>query len=413
MKCTPQTYLKILAIGAVFVLGGLVALNVAADPYGAYRGVARLDPNSLQLNSRVLAAERVLQTPCDTLVVGTSRAEAIYAGSPHFDGRPTLNACIRGASLEEQGRLVEYACETNQPKRILFCTDFFQYAVSHKPAGDYHASRLAPGLATFDYHCDKLVGHGALKQSWKIVRSPSFSVFAAAAPRALHPYEPLSGGAVIPVFAGTRRGYFEGDLNTYLSVKGYYGRYIYSPERVKEFRSAVRAALANDVELIVAILPVHAVELESLRAAGLWNTFERWKQDLAVVCREEGAAKSSAAVPVWDFTGYSLQRGEAIPTVESAANMQYFINGSHCTVALGELVLQRIFHEPHSDDTFAGRLDRVDLARHLAAIREDREQWVRSNRAEFENVRQIAKAHQNLVDDAPVLVAAESAAARR
>lgn len=419
MRCTPRSYLRILALSMVLSLGSIVALNVAVDPFGTYRGVDRLDPYWISKTSRVIVGERVLQTPCDTLILGTSRGEGLNEKSPRFAGRPTLNASIQAGSIEEMQRIVSFACRVNKPRRILLCPDFFQFSTWQKPIAEFHSSRLATDFSSFEYHCDKLFGYNALRSSLKLLKTPSFSLSGPS--RSIvdpwsSPREALSVGPPVASVRtpGKTRASFDAETRKYISAKGCYGRYEYSTECLEQLRSIVQAALSNDIELIVVILPVHAVDLEALNTCGLWGTFETWKRHLAGICREEQTALNSSTVPVWDFTLYNSYCVESIPSADSPDQMAFFIDGAHFTVRFGEIVLQRILHDTEKEDDIAVRLDRVELDRHFASIRRDREIWIASHAAEMANVRAIARrVNPMLFTTAPLLIAAEPTELRR
>lgn len=417
-----RRYLIVVTTGLLLALAAAAALNVAADPFGVYRGAERSDLSPEARTSRIAVGERLRQAAAHTLLVGSSRVGALDPASPHLAGVTTQNLTMPGASMEELAAVVDYACRSNRPRRIVLCVDFFQFSAARSPAPEFERSRLSPKFCWFEYHCDKLFGRNALKQSWRAVREGRLAFAASPAiagavpvvgPRAVRTIRspPPEPGPIEP---GARRRSFEFDLGNYLSPNGFYGGFRRSPARDEEFRRAAAGALEHGVELIVVALPVHAVDLEAVRAAGHWEALEDWKRTLPRICRDEAARTGRIVPAVWDFTGYSLQRGEPVPEADSTRDMRWYVNGSHFNNYLGELVLERILRASDVDDALAVRLDRVDVERHLASIRRDRTVWATANAAEAENVRRIAsRVGRSRPDDEPLTVAAKSDPLRR
>ena len=89
-----------------------------------------------------------------------------------------------------------------------------------------------------------------------------------------------------------------------------YGKFVYDPKRLDALARAIRAARRAGAEVAVMILPVHALHLETARAMGLWEDYERWKTDLAAMVHRQRRAHrgkgdwlgSAADVPV-PFSG--------------------------------------------------------------------------------------------------------------
>jgi hypothetical protein len=139
----------------------------------------------------------------------------------------------------------------------------------------------------------------------------------------------------------------------------------------------------------VVINPVHAVQLETLRIAGLWPTFEQWKRDV-VGLAEKGPGP---AIPVWDFTGYEGPPAEPVPPDDDrASRMKWFFECSHFTEALGDRVLSRVLlpaERGTEDDSFGARLESGSLEAHLDRIRQDREGYASAFPHEVRRVQRV------------------------
>jgi hypothetical protein len=127
----------------------------------------------------------------------------------------------------------------------------------------------------------------------------------------------------------------------------------------------------------VIIPPVHAIQLEVMRGMDLFDDFERMKRELAAIAAEANAAPAAGrAVEVWDFTGYAGPLAEPVPAADEPDRaMHWFFESSHCTPALGHLVIQTIRTGQPALDGFGARLHPDTIDAHLERLRADREGW--------------------------------------
>jgi hypothetical protein len=68
--------------------------------------------------------------------------------------------------------------------------------------------------------------------------------------------------------------------------------------------------------------------------------------------------------------------------------MEYYYENSHFTPALGSLMLEAMYGTPGTND-FGVKLNRSNLAAHLAGILQDRAAYARTNAAEIQWVQRI------------------------
>jgi hypothetical protein len=147
----------------------------------------------------------------------------------------------------------------------------------------------------------------------------------------------------------------------------------------------VRTCRADGIKLIVFIPPVHALQLETIRVAGHALEFEQWKRDLVRILAEEGA---SSSVPLWDFTGFIGFVTERVPAEgDHTARMKWYLEVSHFTPALGDLVTRRLLggdeSEAGTQSDFGVRLLPTNIDDHLAKQRSARELYAKANPEEI------------------------------
>jgi hypothetical protein len=163
----------------------------------------------------------------------------------------------------------------------------------------------------------------------------------------------------------------------------------------ERFQELLDFARAQNIELRLFISPCHAWQLETIRAAGLWPSFEIWKRELAGMVERYAAAQSGVArVQLWDFADYSAVTTEDVPAVNNNAGMKWFWDADHYKEALGDLVQDRIFglQSGAGNELPAGygvALDTKNVDAHLLKVRERQRQYEMTHATDVAQVEQI------------------------
>lgn len=117
------------------------------------------------------------------------------------------------------------------------------------------------------------------------------------------------------------------------------------PQDNPEFRyliSIVKACAAHHVRLIVFTYPYHAQYFELLRSAGLWQSFEAWK-DALVRTLARTAANTGGDVRLFDFAQVNRISSEPIPeTGDMHTQMRWYWEAGHFKSALGDKLIARM-----------------------------------------------------------------------
>lgn len=349
----------------------MITLNVAVDPYGVYRHGNR------DARSRITLAEKLRSQSFDTLLLGTSSSSAFEEDSPHLHGRRTLNAALAGATITEFETVVHHAVQNARVKRVVMLLDFAQFNMRSAEASDFDRSLFNSDLNGLEYHADKLLGVtttqasiSRLLRKWKVLRSTDENS--------------STSPDVMP------RSRFEADARHSLKSPAMLHGFRYSIEELERFRETVRFVQSRGVDLHIAMNPIHVTQLEAIRAAGLWETFEGWKRDIAGILTEENI-NSAKTSPLWDFTSYASYPAEPMPAADSAEPPVYYHQGSHFTPALAEIVLERMFHWEPRHEQFGVRLHKFNVEQQDARIREQYESWRERNVTEIAWMQEIAK----------------------
>lgn len=104
-------------------------------------------------------------------------------------------------------------------------------------------------------------------------------------------------------------------------------------------RDIIRFCDRHNIQLTFFLPPTHAIELDMVNAAGLWNVYEAWKTSLAQLVSEH----RDRPIPLWDFGGYTRYAAEPVPTDRGPkAQTEWFWEIVHFKRSLGDMILSRI-----------------------------------------------------------------------
>ena len=391
MRRSYKTYWRIWATSTALGLIAVGAFNVVIDPFGAYRAVelGPLKGYRPKLGDRIGKAEALRRGPWDVLVLGSSRAAVgIDAYDPAWGQAKVLNVGLAATNLYETAGIVDYAIEVCRPRKIVFLVDFLMFDRKRSCQDTFTKSRFNANRSICEYHMGNLLGTHAVTSSWDVLKD----FFRSKRSR----YDDRGHVMLLDEWADrTTRSYFERTLTKFLN--GMYADYVYSASRVTHFRHIVETCISRDIELVVAFAPVHALQLEAIAQAGLWQDFEKCKRDLVrVVAEETSQSAGSPLAVIWDFTSYTGLNAEAVPPTEDPSEMQWYLESSHFRDTAGSLILRRIMSLPMPPvaeaQGFGVQLTPANIENHIEAIRQQRSRYDADNPREIDMVRRLAQA---------------------
>jgi len=382
-----RRYLWLFGAVTAMVLSLVAALNLLVDPSGAYPGIAlkTLGPYRQQLVTRPAKAEMLLRTPCEILLLGSSRVQVgLPVRAAAYGTNRVCNLGLSGTTLPELATVLDFALRHQRPKRVVLGTDFFMFSDTRKSTAGFESSRFDPDLKVLDYHLKNALGAQAFDDSWRLFRQwmrreRPLAVERGFLPKALRPNT-------------SQRATFARCIRKFVTEPETYGAYHYSNERLELIRRMIRQCRGAGVDLVIFIPPVHALELETIRAAGLWSTFEKWKRDMTRIAAEEGA---SSPVPIWDFTGFTGPTIEEVPPADDRkTRMRWYLENSHFTPALGETLLIRMLAgspEGAGESQWGTQLTPAATEEHLTRLRQERQAYATSHAHEIAWVEQLTR----------------------
>ena len=354
----------LLVASAAFVLG--------VDPFGLATPLAldALRPFESERGSRTFKASRVARGGNDVLLLGSSRTlwgldpEHAYLGESRG-----FNAALPGTTLFETVRMYRLGRGDPSLSKVLLVVHLGVFHGGETSGGDFEKSLLNESLGRIDYAMEKIWSIRALEAAMDTVEN-------------FRSGEVSSHTELGFRVAGQKdtgyspRALFEAVLAGYLLRDYRFGDYQYGAEQLRRFRMIASMAQEDEIELVVAIAPVHVTLLEVIRETGQWPVFEMWKGDLVESLRGTGFA-------LYDFTSYAGYASEPVPLDgEPGDSMRWWLECSHFNRDLGDLMLGRILGDAPIDPAaadFGVRLTTDNLDVQLSRIEREREAWAASN----------------------------------
>lgn len=397
---TAKRYLVIVAVVTGTLAAAVLTLCARVDPYGLNAD------RPTDIESEVDATEHagafwrkafaVRHIRPRTVILGTSRAmSALDSGHPAFSAEdaPVFNLALGGVQVDQMRLLLIHANTVSHLRKAVIGLDLEAFL----------------GGGRSDFHAAALAGNPRSQPAWlaRLLVYFSPAALASATAQLLAPRSALSRPSfetVLKELDGQRGLVWTAEIrNFYARLAQLFPpaatttRWNTDPRRraaMQSFKHLVAYARAHDIELRLFISPVHARYLEWYRRVGWWPLFQDWKRELVnAIAPEPQAPATHAPIILWDFSGFHFPTTEAIPRLgDLETRMKWYQESSHYSPALGDYILRLVVagHRGNGSPLSDVRIDRDNIERHLWRLARDAEVWRDAQRAEAENVREMA-----------------------
>ena len=149
------------------------------------------------------------------------------------------------------------------------------------------------------------------------------------------------------------------------------------------YRFMLRQAYAQGTDLRLYATPLNAAVRKLIAALGLGQRYEFWLKELVRINEDEAARAGQKPLPLWDFSDVNAVTGEAIPLATDRTPMRGYLDFSHYTKAVGDLVLDRILGDDDLTRTlpadFGVRLTGASVDAHLLRGQSKLADWTTAN----------------------------------
>jgi hypothetical protein len=350
-----RLYIFVLAVALVCGLAAIGIFNAIVDPLELVSpaGAQGLDTRKPLVNvyARMSKAAVDCRLKPSFVILGSSRSQhALDPRSPALTARGyrAFNLAFPGSSIYEVRRAFEHAVACGSLRGALIELDFMAFDIRQHNAPDFEEGlfRRGPGdwLRPALEVLRLLTSLDMTKESIDTLRMrPSPSEFEPDGRETDVVFESRveRWGGVRGAFQQSERAqYVRPILAEPLPLRPNF-HYPDGSPNTADLAAILDIASRNHVQLWFFFAPVHARQLETFRALGLWPLLEEWKE---TVVRFTYAHVSASLPEIWDFSGYNSVTTETVPARgDSTSRMSGYWESSHIRKHLGDLILARIF----------------------------------------------------------------------
>ncbi|MEZ5494134.1 MAG: hypothetical protein R3E61_05975 [Pseudomonadales bacterium] len=385
-----RTYFSVLLMTLLVLVAAVVTMNALVDPLDVYRIVRKEGFNSVKSAyipyARLAKPSQIARGQYDRLGIGSSR---MLMGVPVNNAAwekygKGFNAGIQGADLMQIRNLFEHAVVVSQVKSVLIDLDLFMFN-AWMPSGEYpypvaklDETPREKFLRERDTASLLLFSPGVAQASIETLRKQDKKkdkvMFDGTTNPEKERQQVLKDGYEVRFrqFEDrmVRTGWSICKDNRYAFERG-------ATNKMQVFRVILQMAKDHQVEVKFFIPPVHVRLLEVMQAAGLDPYADEMKRKLlAEISVVYGSDAKNVAL--WDFSGYHRYAQEAVPQQQGVA-MQWYLDASHFSQALGQKMLDVMFAAPHAEKDFGVQLRAENIDTVLAAQRAEQADFQRAN----------------------------------
>jgi hypothetical protein len=400
-------YVGIWAGTLVLMIGAIVALNVAVDPY-AVIGTPRIPGLTAQKPAaadwpRVTKAYMVQRAHPTTLIIGNSSADVGFnPESPAWpqSARPVFNLAIDGGLPATHLRYLQHALSVTHPAHVMIAVNFLESMVlpSHQlSAATQSQFDFEPRMkvrADGSPNPDYARGHFADL----VFATLSFTALSDSINTLMHQNDP---NATYETAFGWNDG---GKFHRWARDDGF-DNLVMNKDRAQipvflnwrqskivqtdEVAQMVSLARRHGADVTIMILPNHFHEMEMVRQLGLDADYDAWK---TAIVKGVTAAAPDGGATIWDFSGYGSYTTETVPGPgDHTHRLRWFWEPVHFQADLGTLMIARAQGATEPAD-FGVRLTAAGLPRDIAAFHAGEVAWVAAHPAEVARIAALLKA---------------------
>lgn len=371
MKKNYFYYIRLLSVFTILQSLIIIGFNLLVDPYGIFQILVLENFNqekpSKITNPRLFKAIDIIRKKPKVLLLGSSRTDlGLDPNSPWLQAESsTYNLAISGVNSHELKSYFQHALVNQQDvKKVMIGLDFFMFNANRANKASFKQKRLQTRHLIFSDVLDSTFSIQALTHSFKTI---SFNQKPEKNRISPHLLNGMSSNAYFRKYVWQHSSIpakFERSLTQFLSDPNRYGNYELSTTSIEDIQSVIETCRANNIEYVLFISPAHSFQWEAIRVAGLWLDFEEWKRKLVKIS------------PLWDFSGYNT-----IATEPVSKEMQNYLDNSHYSQEIGNLMLQRMLKKEADNipDNFGVLISPQNIESHLSTIRKEQKIWQAQN----------------------------------
>jgi hypothetical protein len=370
----------------------MISSNLIIDPHRIFRvlEVEKINTQKPLMGSgglRKVKSIELEQGDYDTVILGTSRAmEGLDPLSSLWPSEKVYNAALSKSNMYEISQVFQFSHQVQPIKSVILGLDFLSFSGDNRVDGDFNLSQFAHKPKS-EIYFKSLFSSQQLIRSWKTFQFNNEE-------KELNVFYTPQGFRKTKSFAAFNKKGFRKNLQDNFDS---YQRLDYQKSQLKAFEDIVTYCLENNIKLYLFISPIHVQNLEAMRIAGHFQTFEQWKKDLVnVVEKANSHHKSSNKVDLWDFTGYNNITMENVPQTNQKYPLKWYIDSAHYRPEVGNFIIQLVVNGNSAEKAsipqdFGVIVNQNNIDQHLKKVRLDQRYYHQNNPQVIEEIEQFLK----------------------
>ncbi|MGB0237200.1 MAG: hypothetical protein ACPG4B_09615 [Cycloclasticus sp.] len=306
--------------------------------------------------TRTSKAIAITESNYNAFILGSSRSEiGIDPNNQLWGDLNVYNASLAGSSFSETYKVFEKIIKHNKPELLVLALDYSLFSTARTTSADFNLSRFDNSNNYFLSFFKERLSKEAIEKSFRALKYKK---------QGLPPKH----------IDGQKSGYltFTKKISTVgqhalvqntlikrvIRNNENYSAPHHSKLRFQQLSQLMKTCLEEEIELIIFISPIHALQLMAFHEMGLWSEFLNWKKELVKI------TKQSPQVPLYDFTNLSPFITENIPN-KKARSMHWFWETSHYKSTLGDKIIEKILGHAPKDSAFGAKLNEKNITDEL------------------------------------------------
>ncbi|MDJ0730781.1 MAG: hypothetical protein QNJ33_12385 [Crocosphaera sp.] len=387
-----KAYLKNYFYWCFFAFLLMILTNIIIDPHRIFRilEIDNINDQKPVMGSgglRKVKSIEIEKGDYDTIILGTSRAmEGLDPLSYLWPSKNVYNAALSKSNIYEISQVFQFSHQVQPIKSVILGLDFLSFSGDNRVDGDFNLSLFADKSKP-EIYFKSLFSSQQLIRSWKTFQFNNKG-------NQLNVVYTPQGFRKTKSFAAFNQKIFRKNLQDNFNS---YQRLDYQKSQLKAFEDIVSYCLENNIKLYLFISPIHVQNLEAMRIAGHFPTFEQWKKDLVnVVEKANSYVKSSDKVYLWDFTGYNSITTETIPNTNQKSTLKWYIDSAHYRPEVGNFIIELVVNGNRKETAnipqdFGVIINQNNIAQHLKNIRLNQQSYHENNPQVIEEIEQFFK----------------------
>lgn len=293
-----------------------------------------------------------------SIILGTSRAEFGYRANHPYLTQPAYNFATTYSSLHYSLRKLKWAIQQGTVSQVLLIADFGSFNIPIGPK-DFQLTSIDSLL--------NLLSIQSLQQNISAIQLTQ-----APTPTTVQKADAFLSR--IMAFGGHKLIMSEDEQSFFLRFNKN-SRYLDSDiDPFDDLREILALCYENNIKLDIVFGPSHIRLWEALDIASGIEFFEDWKKEVVQTVYSAAHKRGKAPYRVFDFSVYHPLTAEPVPDARKQ-KMTYYLDSSHYSPVLGDIVLDRLNGTSKYDD-FGVSLTPDNIEAHLKAEALKRPQFI-------------------------------------